>query len=102
DGDRSFTFAAVDRAAGRLAARLRARGVGPGRIVGLCVDRSAEMVMGLLGIWKAGGAWLPLDPAYPEARRAFLIADALGDEPVVVTGGDLAEGGEGAPEHGEV
>src|SRR6185436_16470967 len=101
DGDRSFTFAAIDRAADRLASRLRVRGVGPGRIVGLCVERSAEMVMGLLGIWKSGGAWLPLDPSYPEARRDFLIGDALGDDPVVVTRVDLAEGGEGAPEHGE-
>ena len=85
DGERTLTFGELDRAANRLAGRLRVRGVGPGRIVGLSIERSAEMVIGLLGIWKAGGASLPLDPALPEARRAFLIGDALGDEPIVVT-----------------
>jgi amino acid adenylation domain-containing protein len=92
DGDRAITFAELNRRANRLAAHLRILGVGPGRIVGLQIERSAEMVAGLLGIWKAGGAYLPLDPAYPESRRAFLVADALGDEPIVVThvedGGD--------------
>ncbi|HKH48874.1 MAG TPA: amino acid adenylation domain-containing protein, partial [Thermoanaerobaculia bacterium] len=93
DGERTLTFGDLDRAANRLAGRLRARGVGPGRIVGLSIERSAEMVVGLLGIWKAGGASLPLDPALPEARRAFLIGDALGDAPMVVTRVD-EEGGD--------
>ncbi|HVR96986.1 MAG TPA: amino acid adenylation domain-containing protein, partial [Thermoanaerobaculia bacterium] len=85
DENRSFTFEEMNRKSSGLASRLRTLGVAPGRIVGLCVERSGEMVSGLLAIWKAGGAYLPLDPALPDARLNLLIGDALGDEPVVVT-----------------
>src|SRR5262249_36575956 len=57
-----------------LAHHLRALGVGPEVVVGLCVERSLEMVIGLLAILKAGGAYLPLDPDYPVERLAFLLA----------------------------
>src|SRR5262249_3596036 len=60
----------------QLANHLRALGAGAGTIVGLCVDRSAEMVIGLLAIWKAGAAYLPLDPDYPAERLSFMIEDA--------------------------
>ncbi|HXN31046.1 MAG TPA: amino acid adenylation domain-containing protein [Polyangiaceae bacterium] len=51
-------------------------GVGPGSLVGLCVERSPEMVVGLLGILKAGGAYVPLDPAYPIERLSFMVRDS--------------------------
>ena len=55
---------------------LRGLGAGPESIVGLCVERSPEMVVGLLGILKAGAAYLPLDPDYPQARLGEMLADA--------------------------
>ncbi len=75
DGGR-LTYAELDQRSGALAARLRALGVGPEVLVGLAVPRSPEMVVALLAVLKAGGAYLPLDPAYPEARREFMIEDA--------------------------
>ena len=64
-GEERLTYAELDRRANRLAHRLRRLGVGPGEAVGLFAERSAEMVTGLLAIWKAGGAYLPLDPGAP-------------------------------------
>ncbi len=75
DGGR-LTYAELDRRSDALAARLRGLGVGPEVLVGLAVERSPEMAVALLGVLKAGGAYLPLDPAYPEARREFMIEDA--------------------------
>jgi amino acid adenylation domain-containing protein len=75
NGDR-LTYAELDRRSDALAERLRALGVGPEVLVGLAVPRSPEIVVALLAVLKAGGAYLPLDPAYPEARRAFMIEDA--------------------------
>ncbi|HET9985575.1 MAG TPA: amino acid adenylation domain-containing protein, partial [Longimicrobiales bacterium] len=71
-----LTYAALDRRASALASRLRAAGVGPGELVGLCAERSLELVVGLLGILKAGGAWVPLEPEYPRERLAFMLADS--------------------------
>ena len=59
-----------------LAAHLRSLGVGPETRVGLCADRSPEMIVGLLAILEAGGAWVPLDPSYPAARLAFMLEDS--------------------------
>ena len=72
----SLTYSELDHRAERVADRLRRAGVGTGAIVGLCVERSADMAVGLLGVLKAGAAYLPLDPAYPTDRLRFLIADA--------------------------
>ncbi|MDC3961542.1 non-ribosomal peptide synthetase [Polyangium jinanense] len=74
--DRALTYRALDERANQLAHHLRSLGVGPEVLVGLCVERSAEMVVGVLGILKAGGAYVPLDPRYPADRLAFMIDDA--------------------------
>jgi amino acid adenylation domain-containing protein len=72
----SWTYGELERRAGALALRLRARGVGAETIVALCAERSPEMVMGALAVLKAGGAYLPLDPGYPAERLLFLWEDA--------------------------
>jgi amino acid adenylation domain-containing protein len=74
--DEQLTYAELNASADRLARRLRARGVGPDVLVGLCVERSAEVVVGILGVLKAGGAYVPLDPAYPQERLAFMLEDS--------------------------
>ncbi|WP_410575114.1 amino acid adenylation domain-containing protein [Amycolatopsis sp. cmx-4-61] len=77
------TFAGLDRRANQLAHRLAALGAGPGTLVGVCLDRGVDAVVGLLGVLKAGAAFVPLDPAYPPALLAELVADAAA--PVLVT-----------------
>ena len=72
----SLTYAQLNARANRLARRLRGLGVGPEVLVGLCAGRSAAMVVGLLAVLKAGGAYLPLDPSYPPDRLAFMLDDA--------------------------
>ncbi|TDC38948.1 amino acid adenylation domain-containing protein [Micromonospora sp. 15K316] len=79
---RSVTYAELNAAANRIAHRLRAAGVGPETLVGVCAERSVELVAGLLGVLKAGGAYLPLDPEYPADRLAFMVTDAAA--PVVL------------------
>ena len=71
-----LTYAALNRRANRLARFLRAQGVGPEAIVGVCAGSGPEMIVALLAVLKAGGAYLPLDPAYPPERLAFLVEDA--------------------------
>jgi amino acid adenylation domain-containing protein len=75
--------------ASQLAHHLRARGVGQGDLVAICLERSIEAVMGLLGILKAGAAYVPLDPAYPPARLAFMLHDS--GAPVVLTARHLRD-----------
>ncbi|NMO14854.1 amino acid adenylation domain-containing protein [Pyxidicoccus fallax] len=77
-GPTRLTYAELEARANRLAWRLRSLGVGPEVRVGLCVERTADMVVGMLGILKAGGAYVPLDPTYPRERLAFLLEDAQG------------------------
>jgi amino acid adenylation domain-containing protein len=75
-GDGYLTYQALNRRANQLAHYLRQRRVGPEGLVGLCLERSLERVVGLLGILKAGGGYVPLDPTYPPERLAFMLADA--------------------------
>jgi amino acid adenylation domain-containing protein len=75
-GEQACTYAELNTQANRLAHVLRARGVGPGRLVGLCAERGIPMVIGVLAILKAGGAYLPLDPSYPTERLAYMLTDA--------------------------
>jgi amino acid adenylation domain-containing protein len=74
--DQLLTYAELNGRANQLARQLRARGIGPEGLVGLCVERSVELVIGLLGVLKSGGAYVPLDPAYPPERLAFMLEDA--------------------------
>ncbi|MCC6694568.1 MAG: amino acid adenylation domain-containing protein [Candidatus Hydrogenedentes bacterium] len=75
-GDTSMTYAALNARANQLAAYLMAQGIGRDALVGLCVDRSIEAIVAILGILKSGGAYLPLDSAYPEARLRQILDDA--------------------------
>ncbi|MFH8447677.1 amino acid adenylation domain-containing protein [Streptomyces fungicidicus] len=73
---RSLTYARLDARASALARRLRAAGVARGSLVGVCLDRTPDLAAALLGIWRAGAAYLPLDPSHPRARREFTVTDA--------------------------
>ena len=72
----ALTYAELWAASGRLAAGLRARGVGAGVPVGVCLARTPDLIVGILGVLRAGGAYVPLDPAYPAERLQLLLADA--------------------------
>lgn len=78
---REIRYGELNRRANRLARVLHGRGIGRGHLVGVCVPRGTEMIVATLAIWKAGAAYLPLDPTYPEQRLAWMVADA---KPAVV------------------
>jgi amino acid adenylation domain-containing protein len=84
-----LTYGQLNGRANQVAHRLREMGVGPDVLVGVCLERSVEMVVGLLGVLKAGGAYLPLDPGYPAERLQFMLEDAR--TPVLLTQKHLAE-----------
>src|SRR5213076_341449 len=75
-GGERLSYGELNRRANRLAHQLRGLGVGREVLVGVCLERSLEMAVGLLGVLKAGGAYLPLDPEQPEARLAFMVEEA--------------------------
>jgi len=84
-GNQAMTYAELNRRANQIARLLAARGLRPGELAGLCLPKSMEMIAAVLGVLKASGAYLPLDPAYPaehlrtilgDARPALVIADA--------------------------
>jgi amino acid adenylation domain-containing protein len=85
--DTEVTYVELDRRANRLAHRLIAAGAGPERLVGICVPRSVEMIVALLAVLKAGACYVPLDPEYPPARLAFMLADA--DASIVLSTADV-------------
>jgi amino acid adenylation domain-containing protein len=87
--DRALTYRQLDQQANQLAQHLRALGVGPESIVGLCVPRSLQMLVGVLGILKAGAAYLPIDPTLPPDRISFMLGDARA--PILVIDSSLEE-----------
>ncbi|MDZ8029617.1 non-ribosomal peptide synthetase [Nostoc sp. DedSLP04] len=70
-----LTYRDLNNRANQLAKHLRSLGVGTEILVGICIERSLEMVVALLAILKAGGAYVPLDPGYPQERLAFMLSD---------------------------
>ncbi|HSE15897.1 MAG TPA: amino acid adenylation domain-containing protein [Pyrinomonadaceae bacterium] len=111
DEQRELSYGELNRRANRLARSLRALGVGPEELVGICAIRSVEWVVGLLAILKAGGAYVSLDPTYPKERLDFMIEDArvrvlltqralseLSEHPAEVLYLDDYEGSDGADE----
>ncbi|QDE97917.1 non-ribosomal peptide synthetase [Myxococcus xanthus] len=87
--DGTLTYAALEARANAVAQALVRRGVTPGALVALAVERSSGMMAGLLGILKAGAAYVPLDPAYPRERRAFMLEDS--GARLVITQAHLAD-----------
>lgn len=90
----SLTYRELSDRAGQLAGHLAALGVGPDVLVGLCVERSAEMIVAMMGILMAGGAYLPLDPQYPTERLNFILKDSrakivIADEALIPLLGQL-------------
>jgi len=75
-GDENISYAELNARANQLGAFLRDNGVGPEQLVGVCMDRSIDMVVALYGILKAGGAYVPLDPEYPAQRLTHMVEDA--------------------------
>ncbi|ALU45886.1 hypothetical protein AT705_23465 [Pseudoalteromonas rubra] len=90
-GEQTLSYGELNARANQLAHYLRAEhNIGPDSLVGLCVERSLDMVIGIWGILKAGGAYVPLDPNYPQSRLAYLVEDARLD--VVLSQQNVAEG----------
>ncbi|MFD0772072.1 non-ribosomal peptide synthase/polyketide synthase [Bacillus sp. CGMCC 1.60114] len=75
DEKQQLTYRELNERANQLAHYLQKYGIGIESLVGLCFDRSVEMVVGLMGIWKAGAAYVPLDPSYPESRLRYILED---------------------------
>ncbi|MBE9103496.1 LLM class flavin-dependent oxidoreductase [Nostoc cf. edaphicum LEGE 07299] len=87
--NQQLTYCELNNRANQLAHYLQKLGVKPEVLVGICVERSLDMIVGLLAILKAGGAYLPLDPTYPQERLTFMLADA--QVPVLLTQQQLLE-----------
>lgn len=79
----SLTYSQLNKRANHVAHYLRSLSIKPGVLVGLCCDRSLEMIVGMLGILKSGAAYVPFDPAYPQEHQTFMIQDA--DVPILLT-----------------
>ena len=77
--DTSLTYGELNERANQVAHWLIQKGVSSDTVVGLCIERSLEMVVGILAIWKAGGAYLPIDPNYPKSRIDYILQDSAVD-----------------------
>ncbi|MBA4495173.1 amino acid adenylation domain-containing protein [Paenactinomyces guangxiensis] len=75
DREMRYSYLELNKRANKLAYFLQQKGVGPNVFVGICMDRTFDMIVGLLGILKAGGSYVPLDPDYPKERLAYIIND---------------------------
>jgi len=75
-GTSHLSYGELDRRSNQLARRLNRLGVGPGVLVGICMDRCTDMVVAMLAVLKAGGAYVPLDPGFPPDRIRFMLADS--------------------------
>ncbi|MFH8368436.1 amino acid adenylation domain-containing protein [Streptomyces sp. NPDC018031] len=82
-GEQRLSYAELDRRSSALAGQLRARGIGGGQLVGVFLERSAELPVALLGVMKSGAAYVPLDPIYPAERIGYMLQDTA--LPLVVT-----------------
>ncbi|MEU8889957.1 amino acid adenylation domain-containing protein [Streptomyces sp. NPDC048442] len=91
--DRSLSYAELDAEAEQLAVRLRELGAGPETVVAVCLERSVQLLVTLLAVLKAGGAYLPLGPDWPEQRRDFMTADAGAELLVDASGARRCDGG---------
>ncbi len=76
DAEGRITYAALSSRTNRLAHALAAKGVGPGDIVGVCLERSGWLLASFLAVWKTGAAYVPVDPSYPDAYRSQILSDA--------------------------
>src|SRR6201997_1149428 len=83
---RSLTYRELDAAANRLAHLLAGQGAGPGQCVALLFNRSAEAIIAILAVLKTGAAYLPIDPAHPDARIGFMLTDAAPIAAITTTG----------------
>ncbi|WP_139488459.1 non-ribosomal peptide synthase/polyketide synthase [Brevibacillus dissolubilis] len=88
-GEQSLTYAELNLRANQLAHHLQKLGAGPDKLVGICVERSIEMIVGILGVMKAGAAYVPIDPAHPQERIAYMIEDT--QTGIVLTQSALAD-----------
>ena len=88
-GDRQLRYAELDRRANQLARHLIELGAKPDGLVGICLERSLDMVVGLLGILKAGSAYVPVDPAYPPDRIAYMLENS--EAPLLLTQASLVD-----------
>ncbi|WP_342089484.1 AMP-binding protein, partial [Dyadobacter sp. OTU695] len=73
---RAMSYGELDAASNRLGHYLRGLGVGPESLVGICLDRGMDMIVGILGILKSGGAYVPIDPEYPLERISYMVSDS--------------------------
>src|SRR4029434_8854951 len=84
-----WTYREREAQSNQLARYLRTRGVRPASLVALAIDRSLELVVGMLAILKAGGAYVPVDPSYRSERRQFMLEDS--EAAVILTGAPLIQ-----------
>jgi amino acid adenylation domain-containing protein len=92
-GDTQLTYRELNTRANRVAHALRAQGVGPEALVGIALERGIDLVTCILGVFKAGGAYLPLDPGYPAERLGYMVDDA-GPPWIITTAGGARPGGD--------